>query len=99
MIISAPTDYREAARRRLPPFLFHYIGFLFAHSLANRICPRKTVTGKVSSNLHNLLLIYNAAISHIKYVFKKRMLICYISREIFIFYISRNLFHRARSVK
>lgn len=25
MIISSPTDYREAARRRLPPFLFHYI--------------------------------------------------------------------------
>ena len=25
MIISAPTDFREAARRRLPPFLFHYI--------------------------------------------------------------------------
>lgn len=25
MIISAPTDYREAARRRLPPFLFQYI--------------------------------------------------------------------------
>lgn len=25
MIISASTDYREAARRRLPPFLFHYI--------------------------------------------------------------------------
>ncbi|MFT3691361.1 FMN-dependent L-lactate dehydrogenase LldD [Paenirhodobacter sp.] len=24
-IISSPTDYREAARRRLPPFLFHYI--------------------------------------------------------------------------
>jgi L-lactate dehydrogenase (cytochrome) len=24
MIISAPTDHREAARRRLPPFLFHY---------------------------------------------------------------------------
>ena len=24
MIISASTDYREAARRRLPPFLFHY---------------------------------------------------------------------------
>ncbi|MFC0267240.1 FMN-dependent L-lactate dehydrogenase LldD [Kushneria aurantia] len=24
MIISAPTDYRRAARRRLPPFLFHY---------------------------------------------------------------------------
>ncbi|WP_273795202.1 alpha-hydroxy-acid oxidizing protein, partial [Brucella intermedia] len=25
MIISAPTDYREAARRRLPRFLFDYI--------------------------------------------------------------------------
>lgn len=25
MIISSTTDYREAARRRLPPFLFHYI--------------------------------------------------------------------------
>lgn len=25
MIISSPGDYREAARRRLPPFLFHYI--------------------------------------------------------------------------
>lgn len=25
MIISAPTDYRAAAQRRLPPFLFHYI--------------------------------------------------------------------------
>jgi len=25
MIISASTDYRAAAKRRLPPFLFHYI--------------------------------------------------------------------------
>ena len=25
MIISSAADYREAARRRLPPFLFHYI--------------------------------------------------------------------------
>ena len=25
MIISASTDYRAAAQRRLPPFLFHYI--------------------------------------------------------------------------
>jgi L-lactate dehydrogenase (cytochrome) len=25
MIISSSNDYREAARRRLPPFLFHYI--------------------------------------------------------------------------
>lgn len=25
MIISASTDYRKAAKRRLPPFLFHYL--------------------------------------------------------------------------
>ena len=25
MIISSPEDFREAARRRLPPFLFHYM--------------------------------------------------------------------------
>ena len=25
MIVSSPDDYREAARRKLPPFLFHYI--------------------------------------------------------------------------
>jgi L-lactate dehydrogenase (cytochrome) len=25
MIIASPTDYREAARRKLPPFLFHYL--------------------------------------------------------------------------
>lgn len=25
MIVSAPSDYREAARRRLPRFLFDYI--------------------------------------------------------------------------
>ena len=25
MVISSPDDYREAARRKLPPFLFHYI--------------------------------------------------------------------------
>lgn len=25
MIISSPSDFREAARRKLPPFLFHYI--------------------------------------------------------------------------
>lgn len=25
MIISASTDYRAAAKRKLPPFLFHYV--------------------------------------------------------------------------
>lgn len=39
MIISASTDYREAARRRLPPFLFHYIdgGSYAEHTLRHNV--------------------------------------------------------------
>ena len=39
MIISATTDYREAARRRLPPFLFHYIdgGAYAEHTLGRNV--------------------------------------------------------------
>ncbi|MDG2523048.1 FMN-dependent L-lactate dehydrogenase LldD [Caulobacter segnis] len=37
MIISSPDDYREAARRKLPPFLFHYIdGGAYAEQTLNR---------------------------------------------------------------
>lgn len=39
MIISASTDYRKAAKRRLPPFLFHYIdgGAYAEHTLARNV--------------------------------------------------------------
>lgn len=39
MIISASTDYREAARRKLPPFLFHYIdgGAYAEHTLTRNV--------------------------------------------------------------
>ena len=39
MIISASTDYREAARRKLPPFLFHYIdgGAYAEHTLKRNV--------------------------------------------------------------
>ncbi|MBK0056522.1 FMN-dependent L-lactate dehydrogenase LldD [Stenotrophomonas sp. S39] len=39
MIISASTDYRAAARRRLPPFLFHYIdgGAYAEHTLKRNV--------------------------------------------------------------
>lgn len=39
MIISAATDYREAAKRRLPPFLFHYIdgGAYAEHTLRHNV--------------------------------------------------------------
>ena len=31
MIISAASDYRAAAQRILPPFLFHYMDLLFLY--------------------------------------------------------------------
>jgi L-lactate dehydrogenase (cytochrome) len=39
MIIAATTDFREAARRRLPPFLFHYIdgGAYAEHTLRHNV--------------------------------------------------------------
>ncbi|MGG7519451.1 FMN-dependent L-lactate dehydrogenase LldD [Allorhizobium undicola] len=39
MIISSSSDYREAARRRLPPFLFHYIdgGAYAEHTLRRNV--------------------------------------------------------------
>ncbi|MBB5740913.1 FMN-dependent L-lactate dehydrogenase LldD [Brevundimonas aurantiaca] len=39
MIISSPSDYREAARRKLPPFLFHYIdgGAYAEHTLRRNV--------------------------------------------------------------
>ena len=39
MIISSTTDYHKAARRRLPPFLFHYIdgGAYAEHTLGRNV--------------------------------------------------------------
>ena len=39
MIISAATDYRAAAQRKLPPFLFHYIdgGAYAEHTLRRNV--------------------------------------------------------------
>jgi len=40
MIIAAATDYRAAAQRRLPPFLFHYLdGGAYAEHTLNATSP------------------------------------------------------------
>jgi L-lactate dehydrogenase (cytochrome) len=45
LIISSPDDYREAARRRLPPFLFHYIdgGAYAEQTLARNVEDRRAI--------------------------------------------------------
>lgn len=60
MIISAPTDYREAARRRLPPFLFHYIdgGAYAEHTLRRNLEDLSDITLRqlVLNNMSELSL-------------------------------------------
>ena len=60
MIISASTDYREAARRKLPPFLFHYIdgGAYAEYTLKRNVADLAEVAlrQRVLKNLSALLL-------------------------------------------
>ena len=50
MIISASTDYREAARRKLPPFLFHYIdgGAYAEHTLKRNVADSEGIFGALT---------------------------------------------------
>jgi L-lactate dehydrogenase (cytochrome) len=60
MIISATTDYREAARRKLPPFLFHYLdgGAYAEHTLKHNVSDlsRIALRQRVLKNVANLSL-------------------------------------------
>ncbi|MBS7700712.1 MULTISPECIES: FMN-dependent L-lactate dehydrogenase LldD [unclassified Chelatococcus] len=60
MIISAPTDYREAARRKLPAFLFHYAdgGAYSEHTLQRNVADLSAVALKqrVLKNMASLSL-------------------------------------------
>ncbi|WP_377293710.1 FMN-dependent L-lactate dehydrogenase LldD [Rhizobium sp. SG2393] len=60
MIISSPTDYREAARRRLPPFLFHYIdgGANAEHTLRRNVSDLSDIAlrQRVLKNVESLSL-------------------------------------------
>ena len=61
MIISASTDYRAAAQRRLPPFLFHYIdgGAYAEHTLnrqANSFCLLPPLLGESERKTRTLLI-------------------------------------------
>ncbi len=60
MIISATTDYREAARRKLPPFLFHYLdgGAYAEHTLRRNVSDLSDIAlrQRVLKNVANLSL-------------------------------------------
>jgi L-lactate dehydrogenase (cytochrome) len=60
MIISASTDYREAARRKLPPFLFHYIdgGAYAEHTLKRNVADLSDIAlrQRVLKNMSDLSL-------------------------------------------
>ena len=71
MIVSSTTDYREAARRRLPPFLFHYIdgGAYAEHTLRRNIedlthvALRQRVLQKDMSNLEPGIELFGEKLS------------------------------------
>ncbi|MHC5226187.1 FMN-dependent L-lactate dehydrogenase LldD [Ignatzschineria sp. LJL83] len=58
MIISAPTDYRKAAKKTLPPFLFHYIdgGAYGEHTLRHNVSDLSNIELKqrVLNNMENI---------------------------------------------
>lgn len=60
MIISASTDYRAAAQRRLPPFLFHYIdgGAYNEHTLKRNVADLADISlrQRVLKNMEDLSL-------------------------------------------
>lgn len=60
MIISASTDYRAAAKRRLPPFLFHYLdgGAYAEHTLGRNVADLADIAlrQRVLNNMEELSL-------------------------------------------
>lgn len=60
MIISASTDYRAAAQRRLPPFLFHYVdgGAYAEHTLKRNVADLADIglRQRVLKNMEDLSL-------------------------------------------
>ena len=61
MIISASTDYRAAAQRRLPPFLFHYIdGGAYAEYTLRRNVEDLASIALRQRVLKNICLLYTS---------------------------------------
>ena len=60
MIISASTDYRAAAERKLPPFLFHYVdgGAYAEHTLRRNVADLSDIElrQRVLKNMSDLSL-------------------------------------------
>lgn len=55
MIISSPTDFRQAAKSKLPPFLFHYIdGGSYTETTLNRNCSDLTDVALKQRVLRNM---------------------------------------------
>ncbi len=78
---------------------FHYLHFLFTHSTPYKVCTPHRISTNISYYLHYLLLVNNASIRYIKYIFKPWMYIFYLARIVFTGYKRWNLVHRPWSKK
>ncbi len=87
------------AVHEIPAFLFHDICLFLAHRTPHKVASSQCISAKVTHNLHNLLLVDNAAIGGGKYRFELRARISDIRMVIFSSDISRDKIHWPRAVK
>ena len=55
--------------------VLHYISFFLAHCTADGVSPAETVTREGAENLHDLLLIDDAAVGHAENIPEQRVLV------------------------
>ena len=80
-------------------FLCHDLSFFLAHGTPYKVASSEAVSGKVTNNLHNLLLINNTAVSILKNRLKCRRRILNITGIIFAPNIFGYEIHRTRTIE
>ena len=78
---------------------FHDRGLLFGHCSTYQVASAQSITGQVTHDLHNLLLIYDTSISRLQNRLQLRAVITNRVRTVFAPDILRNEIHRARTVQ
>ena len=80
-------------------FFQHDIHFFLGHGPAHQVGTAVAVAAQIPYDLHYLLLIYQAAVSHAEDRFEGRMEVSYLFRIFLVFDIFGDGIHRSRSVE
>ena len=79
--------------------LFHFILFLLAHHPAHFVGPAERIAGNVLNYSHDLFLVHHNSESYLQSRLQQRMIVNNAAGIALIFYINRNLIHRARTIQ